>query len=124
MPPSAPPSLSSCGTSRAGDRSCQRPFLQAAALAAGLPLEALQREAATCGLAAGGCPLRPGRERCLRQQAPPLQAPAMPTGDCACCPAPLQGALAAVGLAVGGRPYMRAGRGWLPLLLVVLAANA
>ncbi|RWV89344.1 hypothetical protein GW17_00048508, partial [Ensete ventricosum] len=40
---------------------CWRPPLQAAALAAGLPLAALQRVVATYGLAAGGCPLRSRR---------------------------------------------------------------
>ncbi|RWV96602.1 hypothetical protein GW17_00040668 [Ensete ventricosum] len=65
-----------------------------------------------------GCPLRPGHGCCLRSEAPPLQAPAMPAGDRACWRLPLQGALAvagrplAAGLAVGGRHFTRAGRGW------------
>ncbi|RWV97169.1 hypothetical protein GW17_00040061 [Ensete ventricosum] len=59
----------------------------------------------------------------------------MPAGGRACWRLPLQGALAmaghplagglgrsrlllTTGLAVGGRPYMGAGRGWPPLLLV------
>ncbi|RRT50755.1 hypothetical protein B296_00027641, partial [Ensete ventricosum] len=50
--------LPSGSTSRAGDRSCQRPPLQAVALVVGLPLAALQRAVATCDLATGGYPLR------------------------------------------------------------------
>ncbi|RWW09267.1 hypothetical protein BHE74_00023485, partial [Ensete ventricosum] len=53
--------LPSGGTSRVGGRSCQRPTLQAADLAEGLPLAALQRAAATCSLATGGCPWRSSR---------------------------------------------------------------
>ncbi|RRT62535.1 hypothetical protein B296_00003046, partial [Ensete ventricosum] len=65
--------------------------------------------------------------RCLRPQAPPLQAPTMPAGDRACWRLPLQWPLAVAGrplaggvgrsrlaltdsLAMGGRPYMGAGR--------------
>ncbi|RZR96049.1 hypothetical protein BHM03_00024980, partial [Ensete ventricosum] len=85
------------------------------------------RGAVPCGLAAGNRPLRPGRGRYLRPQAPPLQVPAMPAGGCACWRLPLQGALAvasrplvggygcnrlplAAGLVVGGRPCMGVGR--------------
>ncbi|RWW40680.1 hypothetical protein BHE74_00053886 [Ensete ventricosum] len=60
------------------------------------------REAAPCGLAVGNNPLRPDRGRCLRPQAPPLQAPAMPACSHACWRLPLQGALA-----VAGRPLVR-----------------
>ncbi|RZS00074.1 hypothetical protein BHM03_00029713 [Ensete ventricosum] len=49
------------GAAPADGRSCLRSPMQAAAQAAGLPLVALQRAAATCGLAAGGCPLRSRR---------------------------------------------------------------
>ncbi|RWV99434.1 hypothetical protein GW17_00037664 [Ensete ventricosum] len=73
------------------------------------------RGAAPCDLATGSRPLWPGRGRCLRQQASPQQAPAMPratvhAGDCPCKglwpwpAAPLQEALATACLAVGGRP--------------------
>ncbi|RWW00680.1 hypothetical protein GW17_00036344 [Ensete ventricosum] len=37
--------------------------------------------------------------------------------------APLQGALVAVGLAVGGQPYMQAGHGWPPLLLAAFTGK-
>ncbi|RWW10114.1 hypothetical protein GW17_00026359 [Ensete ventricosum] len=63
-----------------------------------------RHEVAPYDLAAGNCPLRPGRGRCLCPLEPPLQAPAMPPGDdCPCkglwpwLAAPLQGALAAAG---------------------------
>ncbi|RRT32678.1 hypothetical protein B296_00044794, partial [Ensete ventricosum] len=90
----------------AGGRSWQRPPLQAATLATGLPLAALQRASATSGIAAGDCPLRPNRERCLR-----AQAPAMPAGGRAYWRLPLQGALA-----VADRPFAGGlGRSRLPL---------
>ncbi|RWW36952.1 hypothetical protein BHE74_00057985, partial [Ensete ventricosum] len=68
-----------------------------------------------------GYPLRPGRERCLPSQLPPLQAPTMPAGDreywrlpvqgaLAVAGRPLTGALAAAGLAMCGQPCMGAGR--------------
>ncbi|RWW46077.1 hypothetical protein BHE74_00048020 [Ensete ventricosum] len=70
-----------------------------------------------------------------RQQAPPLQVPAMPACDraykgvLAVVGCPLTGGLGhnrlplAAGLAVGGRPCMGASHGWPAPLLVVLAAN-
>ncbi|KAJ8509759.1 hypothetical protein OPV22_000193 [Ensete ventricosum] len=89
------------------------------------------RGAAPCRLATGSRHMRPGRGRCLRQQ-----SPAMPAGGrprlVATAPArefwswqaaPVQGALAAAGLTVGGRPCMGAGNGWPPLLLIVLVVN-
>ncbi|RWV80388.1 hypothetical protein GW17_00058352, partial [Ensete ventricosum] len=92
-------------------------------LAATLASDSPGRGAAPYGLAVGSRHLRPGRGRCLRPQAPPLQAPTMPVGCRACWRLALQGALAvacrplvgglgcsrltlAAGLAVGGRPCM------------------
>ncbi|RWW60324.1 hypothetical protein BHE74_00032690, partial [Ensete ventricosum] len=66
--------------------------------------------AAPCGLTTGSRPLWPGRGRCLRPQAPPLQAPTMPAGDRACWRLPLQGALA-----VAGHPCKGPSHGQLPL---------
>ncbi|RWV95664.1 hypothetical protein GW17_00041692 [Ensete ventricosum] len=87
------------GAAPTGGRSCQWPPLQAAALAAGLPLAALQRAAATCGLATGAAYARRHRP-CKRQLYP--RAVALVDG----CPykgvlamvaAPLHGVLAAAG---------------------------
>ncbi|RWW39459.1 hypothetical protein BHE74_00055211, partial [Ensete ventricosum] len=115
------------GAAPAGGRSCQRPFLQATALAAGVAYASRRQPCprATTPAPVGNCPCKGvlavagraligglGRSRLLLQggfgrgRSPPYR-----------------GALAAAGLAVGGRPCMGAGRGWLPLLLAVLVAN-
>ncbi|RWW13586.1 hypothetical protein GW17_00022684 [Ensete ventricosum] len=96
------------GTAPARGRSCQRPPLQVVALAAMLPLAALQRAATTCGLAVGGCPLRAGRSRscprgCCPCGWPPLaggpwlQLAAPCKGPGRSQPPPCSGALAAAG---------------------------
>ncbi|RWW67846.1 hypothetical protein BHE74_00024685, partial [Ensete ventricosum] len=143
QPPLRQKLLPSGGTSWAGDTAlrgrcpCWQSLLLAAALASGSP----SHGATPCGITAGSHHLRPGRGRCLRSQAPPLQASAMPAGGRTYWRLPLQGGFGrgrppptgglghirlpfAAGLAVGGRPYMGVGRGWPRLLLVVLAANA
>ncbi|RZS03142.1 hypothetical protein BHM03_00033284 [Ensete ventricosum] len=87
MPPCA-------GAAPAGDRSCQRPPLQAATLGAGLPFAALQWAAATCSLAAGTAYARK-RLPCPRATAPAVGCPYK--GVWSWPVAPLQGALAATG---------------------------
>ncbi|RZS28821.1 hypothetical protein BHM03_00062471, partial [Ensete ventricosum] len=87
----------------AGSRTCQRSPLQAIALAAGLPLAALQRATATCGLAAGAAPEGAsharGRSRLLAAAPCRLATPAK--GFWPWPAAPFQGTLA-----VGCRPCM------------------
>ncbi|RZS28022.1 hypothetical protein BHM03_00061570, partial [Ensete ventricosum] len=114
------------GAAPASGRSCQPSPLQEAALDAGLPLGALQRAAATCGLAvaaapcgrswaAGPCglaacgsPLRAGRSRsCLRDCCHYgwLAAPCRGLGRTRL--PPYGGALAAAGCPLTGGPWLQ-----------------
>ncbi|RZS18896.1 hypothetical protein BHM03_00051220 [Ensete ventricosum] len=96
------------GRHLAGGRCClarvlplqERPPLQATALAAGLPLAALQRAATPCGLAAGTAYAH-RRHPCRRQRCPRAAAHA---GDCPCKGLWPWVAGPAWGLAMAGRP--------------------
>ncbi|RWV92622.1 hypothetical protein GW17_00044981 [Ensete ventricosum] len=101
LPPSVPPPYA--GAAPASGRPCQRSPLRAIALAAGLPLAALQRATATCGLAAGAAYAR----RCRPYRPRPSSRAIAPAGGCplrVCCPC--KGALAVVGRPlIGGLGY-------------------
>ncbi|RZS27820.1 hypothetical protein BHM03_00061345, partial [Ensete ventricosum] len=86
----------------------ERPPLQAAALAAELPLVASQRATSPCSLAAGRPPLQGALAVAGRHLAGGLGRNWLPL---------------TAGLAMGGWPCMGDGRGWLLLLLATFAAK-
>ncbi|RZS04712.1 hypothetical protein BHM03_00035084 [Ensete ventricosum] len=86
--------LPRAGAAPASSRSYQRSPLQVAALAARLPLVALQWATATCGLATADYPLR----LCRGQQA---------LGGIGCSRSPFAGGLAATGRPLAGGPWLQ-----------------
>ncbi|RWV83211.1 hypothetical protein GW17_00055216 [Ensete ventricosum] len=108
-----------------GRRPCWRSLLATIALAGGNP----GHGATPCGLARAAAPCSLTARAAYARRHQPCPRVAVPAGSYPCkglwpwLTAPLQGALAAVGLAVGGQPFMGAGHDWPPLLLTTFAVK-